>query len=311
MWSTTGDGTFSDPASLNTTYVPGSLDISAGSATITLTAFSAAPCADATGVITLSILPAPEAVISGDTTICAGSELQIEVQLTGTAPWQLEIGDYGTFTAEQSPAYITIAPDTTQIVQVIAVTDANQCQGTGSGTYNITVNELPYLYLPADTMACVNHLVTLTAVTSGNVQYLWTPGGYITQSIIVDTTGIGAGTGTWTARITDENGCVNEASVNLTFNECTGLVEVEFSSFSVFPNPSDGRFSIQVSQENAGIYHLEITDASNKTVFSKPDVLIGSHEKQVFDSGILNNGIYLVKLSNREKTLSAKLIVKR
>lgn len=311
MWSTSGDGIFSDPASMNTTYTPGLLDISSGNATLTFTAHSAVPCADATGVIALSILPAPGATISGDTTICAGSELQIEVQLTGTAPWQLEIGDYGTFTAEQSPAYITIAPDATQTVQVTAVTDANQCQGTGSGAYNFTVNELPYLYLPADTMACDNHSVTLTAVTTGNVQYLWSPGGYITQSIIVDSTGIGTGTGVWTVLVTGDNGCSKEASVNLTFNDCTGIDNTERGSVSIYPNPSDGRFSIGSGSGIQGTYNLTITDASNKIVFSKSDILIGIQKQQVINAGMLSEGIYLVKLSNVEGTLSAKLIIKK
>ncbi|GAB4326079.1 MAG: hypothetical protein Kow00127_18840 [Bacteroidales bacterium] len=45
-WSTSGDGTFADPASLTTTYTPGPEDIAAGLVNLTLTATAVAPCED-------------------------------------------------------------------------------------------------------------------------------------------------------------------------------------------------------------------------------------------------------------------------
>jgi len=44
MWATTGDGTFSNPAILDPFYIPGIIDIIAGTVTLTLTAFPFSPC---------------------------------------------------------------------------------------------------------------------------------------------------------------------------------------------------------------------------------------------------------------------------
>jgi len=60
-WTTGGDGSFDDPSLLNTTYTPGSGDISNGSVTLSISATAIAPCGTgASDEMTLSIDPIPE-----------------------------------------------------------------------------------------------------------------------------------------------------------------------------------------------------------------------------------------------------------
>lgn len=64
-WSTTGDGVFSDPDSLNAVYTPGAGDIAAGEVELSLTANAMAPCLDPdTDKLILSIDPCPGVVES-------------------------------------------------------------------------------------------------------------------------------------------------------------------------------------------------------------------------------------------------------
>ncbi|WP_293872296.1 choice-of-anchor D domain-containing protein [Flavobacterium sp.] len=65
IWSSNGDGTFSNPTSLTTcTYTPGSADITGGSVTLTLTSFANAPCGNVMSSKTLTI-NAPTTAIAG------------------------------------------------------------------------------------------------------------------------------------------------------------------------------------------------------------------------------------------------------
>ncbi|NCU36351.1 T9SS type A sorting domain-containing protein [Candidatus Falkowbacteria bacterium] len=70
FWSTTGDGTFDEPGSLNTLYYPGYDDIAAGQATITLTAQPEYPCTLAVSDdLLLSLVYLPTADAGVDATI--------------------------------------------------------------------------------------------------------------------------------------------------------------------------------------------------------------------------------------------------
>jgi len=57
VWSTSGDGIFSNPANLETTYTPGEQDIANGIVTLTLSALSPYGCGDATQDFILTIHP--------------------------------------------------------------------------------------------------------------------------------------------------------------------------------------------------------------------------------------------------------------
>ena len=69
-WTTSGDGSFDNTTVLNPTYLPGTADITAGSVTLTLTAYGITPCPDSTDFMVLSISRQAIADAGPDTTIC-------------------------------------------------------------------------------------------------------------------------------------------------------------------------------------------------------------------------------------------------
>ncbi|WP_445454062.1 choice-of-anchor D domain-containing protein [Flavobacterium sp. 25HG05S-40] len=71
-WTSSGTGTFANANSLTTcTYTPSVADITAGSVTLTLTAFGNTPCGNVTSTKTLNISRAMTAVAGGTITVCA------------------------------------------------------------------------------------------------------------------------------------------------------------------------------------------------------------------------------------------------
>jgi photosystem II stability/assembly factor-like uncharacterized protein/fibronectin type 3 domain-containing protein len=70
-WTTSGTGSFSNPAILHTTYTPSQQDLSAGSVILTLTANSVAPCTDVTTAsLVLGFTPGPAVFAGNQAVIC-------------------------------------------------------------------------------------------------------------------------------------------------------------------------------------------------------------------------------------------------
>jgi hypothetical protein len=73
LWTSTGDGVFSNAATLNPVYTPGAADIASGSVSLILTATGNNPCSNLSDTLDLTITPAPTVNAGVDTVICEGS----------------------------------------------------------------------------------------------------------------------------------------------------------------------------------------------------------------------------------------------
>ena len=79
LWTTSGTGTFTDPAQITPVYTPSAADIASGSVTLTLTAFGIVPCADSSSSMVLTI--SRQAIVNAgpDDSICSN---QLTYQLS-------------------------------------------------------------------------------------------------------------------------------------------------------------------------------------------------------------------------------------
>src|SRR5690554_4155279 len=97
---------------------------------------------EGTGQATVVMHERPTASLSGTTTVCAGETASLNLQLTGTAPWQVSYSDgTSTFWINDitTPTYqLEVSPTATTTYTVESVADAN-CTGTASGTATVTV----------------------------------------------------------------------------------------------------------------------------------------------------------------------------
>ncbi|MFH1120746.1 MAG: T9SS type A sorting domain-containing protein [Bacteroidota bacterium] len=311
-WTSTGTGTFGNQGSLNAVYLPSQEDITGGTVTLTLTGISPSPCNDAIDAIVVQFTQAPTATINGSAEICSGTALTISVELTGTAPWNLEVNNgVGSLTATESPFSFQVTPTVNSDYLVLSVTDASDCPSAGVGEYNVTTIPAPQISLVADTSACANHTVLLTANTTEEVDFLWMPGGSVNQSISIDSVGFGLGVHTWTVTATGANSCTSVASTNLTFVDCTGIDEVGNSLVNVYPNPSAGQFSLISSTGISGAFRLDISDAGNKIVFTQTGIEIEHGKKVNINASQLTDGLYMIQLTGSSATYSAKLIIRK
>jgi hypothetical protein len=89
----------------------------------------------------------PMATILQPLPICLGDMATLEITLTGTAPWNIDVSD-GTNTITYnnimaSPFTINVSPSSTTSYTVTRVADANGTSNTSSNTVTVTVNTKP------------------------------------------------------------------------------------------------------------------------------------------------------------------------
>ncbi len=131
IWSTSGTGTFSpNNISLNTSYIPSTGDITAGTVTLTLTSTNNGACAPVTDQLVVTITPAPTANAGANQSVCSNNA---NVTLNGS------------FTISSGAVWST--------------------SGCGTFSPNNTTMNATYIPCPADTAA---GSVTIVLTTTGN-----------------------------------------------------------------------------------------------------------------------------------------------
>lgn len=123
--------------------------------------------------------------------------------------------------------------------------------------------------------------------------------------------------GNWTFWITDvnENGIMSDINA-FTLSICsTGLIptlsndEVAFEDFAIYPNPSSGTFNLALSTASSADLVVELFDITGRQVkqLSFDGVNSGVQPIGVNE---LSGGVYIVKVSQGDRSASKKLIIK-
>lgn len=167
-WSSSGNGSFSDPSVLNPIYTPGSQDITNGSVTLYITAFGIGPCPDITDSLILGITNPGPIVISGDTVLCEGNTGILSVPPADSYLWS----------TGEITQYITISPLSLETYSVTVTIGA--CTITDDVLVQVMLN--PGVDAGTDTSICLGENIDLTA--TGAIDYLWSTGA-TTQTITV------------------------------------------------------------------------------------------------------------------------------
>ena len=138
----------------------------------------------------------------------------------------------------------------------VSLTDANGCQGSGTGT--LIVNALPVVSVNSDTICEGDPAVTFTATVDSTVAaYQWGDNGTGTSST---TTGNTAGT--YSVSITDENGCKGDASGTLLVN---ALPVIQVNSDTICIGDPDATFTASSDSTAASYLWADNGTGSNAT----------------------------------------------
>ncbi len=175
--------------------------------------------------------------------------------------------------------------------------NANMC----SSAMDVTVGEGTEVTVEAsatDETAGELGVGTATATGgSGEYTYVW----YDSDGNEVDASALAAGDYSVTA--TDSNGCDGVANVSIIFN---GIDNLDPLAFGLFPNPSSGAITLQVSTLMQDV-NMQVLDATGRVVFTQDALVLQG--ATTFDFSNLSTGTYTIVIRNDNGTSVRRLSI--
>jgi hypothetical protein len=113
----------------------------------------------------------------------------------------------------------------------------------------------------------------------------------------------GVGLGTYNMVITDENSCTYPYSFTIT--DCVGIEEMEVASLNVFPNPSNGSFTINHDVLKNASWSMH--DISGKLIHSER---IASGSTSTFVNVNIPSGVYSLRIIAEDMQLQKSVVIK-
>jgi len=187
------------------------------------------------------------------------------------------------------------------------VTNENGCKGYD--TVYVDFAEIPIVELGSDTTLCGGATITLDAGNVGST-YLWS-NLETTQTIVVDTLGFGYGQQDISLTVTNESGCNNNGEINVEFVDCTGISELTDVDIKVYPNPSNGIFTISLSSDANKPVSINIINANGKVVQKFNDIFISGTYSQKVDLSEYSDGIYTISILKDGLSKSTRVVLRK
>jgi DNA-binding beta-propeller fold protein YncE len=199
--------------------------------------------------------------------------------------------------------------DTTQIIEVattdtysLTVTDMNGCQAFDN--VEVIFNPLPTVNFPLDTTICSTDV------------YIYEPGDgniMIINGEEVDnfsTEGLDVGTYSIEATIVNEADCEITVTFSFTIDVCGNTSnQLVFEKVDVFPNPTTGIATIQLSHLQSESYTLAIHTAAGQQVQQFNLEQLNDTYQQTIDFTQMPAGVYFIRLFNESGSRNIRLLV--
>ncbi|HPR58525.1 MAG TPA: C25 family cysteine peptidase [Bacteroidales bacterium] len=237
--------------------------------------------------------------------ICQGESAMLLATVTGGT---------GNYTCVWEPAASLSNPNimnpiATPDVTTLYTITVDDGENTISESYTLTVNLPPVVDLGEDQSVCADQSVLLDATTPNAASYLWTPGGYTTPIIEVDSTGIGYGSITYICEVTDNNGCVGEDDVEITFVSCIGISEINNNlSLFIYPNPARNQLSITLKGFSESVDYT-LLNYQGQNVYNKYIGQLQGTTSETIQLTDFAPGIYYLRLNTSEEVIIRKVVI--
>ncbi|MBC7694049.1 MAG: T9SS type A sorting domain-containing protein [Burkholderiales bacterium] len=224
------------------------------------------------------------------TSVCSGSSATLTASGATTYSW--------TSGSTSSIAVVTPTGNSTYTI----TGENNGCFGYAA--VSVGVNSLPSVSaMTSNTLLCSNlgESAVLTVSTSAT-SYTWSNGANTMSTSVTPTSGT-----TYTVVVNDGN-CNGIATVFVDAQICTGINNnIMVSGITIYPNPTNGVLNISISSELAGSTSVEVYDAIGKLVIK--DTL--SNDTNTINLSKLEDGLYVFKIINNNKTIKVGKVVKQ
>ena len=323
-WTTSGDGIFDDPTSVEATYTPGENDIENGTVTLSMMAYS--NCGNVNDFTTLTINSGPEApgAVSGISEVCGGSVESYSSEGSANAisySWNVKPAEAGMVSEDGTMATVTWATDFNGDAE-LKIIAANECGDTDSEPVMVTITALPaapemvHGIDSVDVYKETTSLFNIDALGNTN-EYNFTIEPQEAGTIAIDQTDA---TVTWNTdfvgnafiRACGMNECgegTYSAAKTVKVYNSVGINDIEASAWAVYPNPAKNMIFIETSSIDKD-FTIEIFNTLGAVVLSESSENMTSATTG-FDVTSLENGVYFVTLKTADASAVKKIMINR
>ena len=257
-----------------------------GIVTYTVTGTDVNSCIN-TDMITVTVNPLPTVTMSGSASICDGQSTPLDLNFTGTGPYNINYDINSTNTSavlNNNIDSIIVSPSTTTTYNLTDVTDS-YCSNTANGTVIVMVNSLPSATISGGATLCADGSTAQIDINANGMppyNVIYSDGfNNIALNGISSPYNFQTNTpGTYTlSSITDVNGCAGSV---------TGVATIvvnplPVASFSFMPQPID--------INNPTVYFTDLSSGHVAGVYdfgdgiTEPTVLLGQLQHTYLDTG--------------------------
>jgi hypothetical protein len=178
----------------------------------------------------------------------------------------------------------------------VTVKDANMCSATAS-----TSVSQPATALSATTSQTGNSATVAAAGGTNPYTYTWS-----TTPVQTAATATGLTAGSYSVTVKDANNCTVSKSIVI-----TSIIDAEAAGFSlvrVYPNPSNGAFTLNIEMNDASTVSLSIMDITGKVVYGDNLGVVSKLTKAINIQGMAA-GVYSIRYTTGKGIATQKLII--
>jgi hypothetical protein len=286
-------------------------------ATITVTP-SSTGCGGLPVSFTITVNPTPSVNAIANQTLCAGATttaVTISGPVAGTVyTWtnsNTTIG-LGASGIGNIPAFIAVNPTGAPVTATITVTATYTnggvtCVGP-TRSFTITVNPLPNIvFINMPQRVCLTDtVVVLNATPAGGT---WAGPGISGNTFSAAAAGIGVHLVSYT--VTNGFGCTTTRTASIVVNDCIERHNVFQQAIRIWPNPNNGRFSLQFNSDKYKEFKVKVVDSKGREMAYYEFKNLVFAQILPFDLSRLAVGQYFIYVYNTQESGVFPIIIAR